>query len=165
LGYGDVMADATHIFGQLPYPLLDIPRANQTYAYDIDSYNLMNFLEFVHDHSESINIDYHLNGFIFNKIPLFKRLKWRETMSVKALWSGVSNENNPSIHPDLYQLPTAANGQPITYIMGHTPYVEGSVGIENVFKLVRIDLVHRFTYLDHPDVSPWGIRTRVIFNF
>jgi hypothetical protein len=165
LGYGDLTAEARHIFGTVPYPLLSIPRANQTYAYDLDSYNLMNFLEFVNDHSESLNLDYHFNGFIFNKIPLFKRLKWRETMSIKSLWGGVSDGNNPSLHPDLFQLPTMSNGQPVTYILGHTPYVEGSVGIENVFKFVRIDLVHRFTYLDHPDVSPWGVRTRVIFNF
>ncbi len=89
LGYADFSAEATHIFGQVPYPLLAIPRANQTYAYDLYSYNLMNFLEFVNDHSESINIDQHFNGFFFNKIPLFKKLKWRETMSVKALWGGL----------------------------------------------------------------------------
>jgi hypothetical protein len=166
LGYADVLTDATRIFGQIPYPLLSIPRANQTYAYDIDSYNLMNFLEFANDHSESINIDQHFNGFFFNKIPLFKRLKWRETLSFKALWGGVSNENNPSLHPDnLFQFPVTTDGQPITYILGRTPYIEGSVGVENVFKLIRIDLVHRFTYLDHPDVSPWGVRARVIFNF
>lgn len=165
LGYADVTAEARKIFGQVPYPLLNIPRANQTYAYDLFSYNLMNFLEFVNDHNESINIDQHFNGFFFNKIPLLKKLKWRETLSFKALWAGLSNQNNPSIHPDLFQLPTEENGQPVTFIPGKTPYIEGSVGIENVFKFVRIDLVKRFTYLDHPDVSQWGIRTRVIFNF
>src|SRR6202000_2354216 len=79
LGYADVTVEAAHVFGQLPYPLLSIPRANQTYAYDLYSYNLMNFLEFVDDHYESIMIDQHFNGFFFNKIPLLKKLKWRET--------------------------------------------------------------------------------------
>ena len=165
LGYADVTTEARRIFGTIPYPLLNIPRANQTYAYDLFSYNLMNFLEFVNDRSASINIDQHFNGFIFNKIPLLKKLKWRETLSFKALWSGLGDQNNPSIHPDLFQLPTEEHGQPITFIPGKTPYIEGSVGIENVFKFVRIDLVKRFTYLDHPDVAQWGIRTRVIFNF
>ncbi len=165
LGYADFSAEAMHIFGQVPYPLLSIPRANQTYAYDIYSYNLMNFLEFVNDHSESVNLDYHFNGFFFNKIPLFKKLKWREVFSVKSLWGGLSNENNPSIHPSLYQLPLDGNGQPITFIMGKTPYVEGSVGIENIFKFVRIDLVRRFTYLNDPEVAKWGIRSRVLFTF
>ncbi|MBV8390899.1 MAG: carboxypeptidase-like regulatory domain-containing protein [Mucilaginibacter sp.] len=165
LGYADCSAEAVRVLGQVPYPLLSIPRANQTYAYDIYSYNLMNFLEFVDDHYESISVDQHFNGFLFNKIPLFKKLKWRETMSVKALWGGLRSENDPSLHPSLFQFPIDGNGQPITYTLGRTPYVEGSVGIENIFKFVRVDLVRRFTYLDHPDVAKWGIRTRVLFTF
>ena len=165
LGYADVTGDAGHLFGQVPYPLLDIFHANQTYSYQIYSYNLMNFLEFVSDHYESISIDQHFQGFFFNKIPLFKKLKWRETASFKAIWGGLSNENNPSLHPSLYQLPIASNGQPITYGLGSTPYTEASVGIENIFKFVRVDLVHRFTYLDHPDVARWGIRTLVQVSF
>jgi hypothetical protein len=165
LGYADFTAEARHIFRQVPFPLLSIPPANQTYAEDLYSYNLMNFLEFANDHSESIFLDYHFNGFIFNKIPLLKRLKWRETFSFKSLWGGLRDENTPSLHPDLYQFPVDGNGQPITYIMGRTPYIEGSVGIENIFKFVRVDLVRRFTYLNDPDIAKWGIRTRVLFTF
>lgn len=165
LGFADVRAEAGHIFGQVPYPLLTIFRANQTYAYDLYSYNLMNFLEFVSDHYESVNIDQHFQGFIFNKIPLMKKLKWREVASFKGIWGGVSDENNPTLHPNLYQFPVDANGQPITYALGRTPYIEGSVGIENIFKFVRIDLVRRFTYLDNPQVAKWGIRTLVQFDF
>jgi hypothetical protein len=165
LGYADAIVEAGHIFGQVPYPLLTIPHANQTYAYQVGSYNLMNFLEFANDHYESLNLDQHFNGFFFNKIPLFKRLKWREVISAKALWGGVTNENNPTLHPSLYQFPVDENGRPITYIMTRTPYVEGSVGIENIFKFIRVDLVRRFTYLDNPDVAKWGIRARADFNF
>ncbi len=165
LGYADFTAEAGHIFGQVPYPLLTIPHANQTYAYQIYSYNLMNFLEFANDHYESINLDQHFNGFFFNKIPLFKHLKWREVVSAKALWGGVTNQNNPSLHPSLFQFPVDANGKPITYIMSKTPYIEGSVGIENIFKFIRVDLVKRFTYLDHADIAKWGIRVRADFNF
>jgi hypothetical protein len=165
LGYADVTGEVGHVFGQVPYPLLSIPRANQTYAYDLYSYNLMNFLEFVNDHYESIFIDQHFNGFFFNKVPLLKKLKWRETFSFKALWGGLSDENNPSLHPSLYQLPTDENGKPTTFAMGKTPYIEGSVGIENIFKFVRVDLVRRFDYLDQPDVAKWGIRARALFTF
>jgi hypothetical protein len=165
LGWLDATGEAGKLFGQVPYPLLNIFRANQTYAYDIYSYNLMNFLEFVSDRYESIDLDQHFNGFFFNKIPLLKKLKWRETASFKGIWGGLSNTNNPSLHPALYQFPVTATGQPITYALGRTPYVEGSVGIENIFKFVRVDLVRRFTYLDHPDVAKWGIRTLVQFNF
>ncbi len=165
LGYADAQFEGGHIFGQLPYPLLTIPHANQTYAYQPDAYNLMNFLEFVNDHFESMAIDQHFYGFFFNKVPLLKRLKLREVVSFKALWGGVYDQNNPTIHPSLYQLPVASNGQPITYIMGKTPYMEGSVGIENIFKFFRVDLVERFNYLDHPDVAKMGIRVRGDFNF
>ncbi|HEY5327430.1 MAG TPA: DUF5686 family protein [Mucilaginibacter sp.] len=165
LGWADVTFDAGRIFGQVPYPLLDIFHANQTYAYNLYSYNLMNFLEFVSDHYESLFIDQHFNGFFFNKIPLLKKLKLREVASFKVIYGGVSNENNPSLHPSLYQFPASENNQPITYALGNTPYAKGSVGIENIFKFVRIDLVRRFTYLNNPDVVKWGIRTLVQFNF
>jgi hypothetical protein len=165
LGWTDASVEAGHIFGQVPYPLLNIFRANQTYVYDINSYNLMNFLEFVSDHYESLNIDQHFNGFFFNKIPLLKKLKWREVVSFKGIYGGVSSANNPALHPSLYQFPVTSNGQPITYALGNTPYVEGSVGIENIFKFVRVDLVRRFTYLDHPDVAKYGVRALVQLFF
>lgn len=125
----------------------------------------MNFLEFVSDHSVAINIDQHFGGFFFNKIPLFKKLKWRETMSFKALYGGLSDQSTPSLHPNLYQFPVDENGVPITYALGKTPYMEGSIGVENIFKFIRVDAVKRFTYLDHPGIAPWGIRVKIKFDF
>ena len=165
LGYADVTVEGGKLFGQVPYPLLTIFRANQTYAYGEYSYNLMNFLEFVGDKYTSLNIDQHFNGFLFNKIPLLKKLKWREVASFKGIYGGLSDRNNPALHPELYQFPVTGNGQPITYAIGNTPYIEGSVGVENIFKFLRVDLVHRFTYLDHPDVAKYGIRFLVQFSF
>lgn len=164
-GFTDVVLEGSKTFGQVPYPLLNVHRANQTFAYVIDSYNLMNFLEFVSDHSVAINIDQHFGGFFFNKIPLFKKLKWRETMSFKALYGGLSDQSTPSLHPNLYQFPVDENGVPITYALGKTPYMEGSVGVENIFKFIRVDAVRRFTYLDHPGIAPWGIRVKIKFDF
>jgi hypothetical protein len=77
----------------------------------------------------------------------------------------VSDKNNPSIHPNLYQFPVDENGAPITYALGNKAYVEGSFGIENIFKFIRVDVVKRFTYLDHPGIAEWGVRTRVKFDF
>jgi len=165
LGYADVTGTANRIFGQVPYPLLDIFSANQTYAYSLYSYNLMNFLEFVSDRYENLYIDQHFMGFFFNKIPLLKKLKWREVVSFKSAWGGLSDQNNPALHSSLYQFPVATNGQPITYALSGTPYMEGGVGIENIFKFMRVDVVRRFDYLDHPNVSPYGIRARVKFDF
>jgi len=165
LGYSDVTFEGSYIAGKVPFPLLAIHRANQTYAYQLNSYNLMNFLEFVSDHYVSINIDHNFNGFFFNKLPLIKKLKLREVVSVKALYGGLREENNPASGSGIYQLPRFDNGLQRTYSLANDPYIEGSVGIGNIFKLLRVDLVRRFTYLDHPEVSKWGIRARVKFDF
>ncbi|GAB2572839.1 DUF5686 and carboxypeptidase-like regulatory domain-containing protein [Spirosoma areae] len=165
LGYSNVTLQGGYIFGQAPFPLLTIHRANQTYAYQLNSYNLMNFLEFVSDHYASLSIDHSFNGFFFNKIPLLKKLKWREAVSVKALYGGLRSENDPRQNPALYQFPVDALGIPYTYTLTKTPYIEASVGVANVLKFFRIDLVKRLNYLDHPNVSQWGIRTRATFDF
>ncbi|KIA92391.1 membrane protein [Pedobacter kyungheensis] len=165
LGYSDVTVEGSYIAGKVPFPLLAIHRANQTYAYQLNSYNLMNFLEFVSDHYVSVNIDHNFNGFFFNKLPLIKKLKLREVVSFKALYGGLRNENNPASGSGIYQLPAFDNGLQRTYSLGNEPYMEGSVGIGNIFKLLRVDLVRRFTYLDNPEVTKWGIRARVKFDF
>jgi hypothetical protein len=162
-GYLDAIVEGGNTFGRVPYPLLTVHRANQTYAYQLASYNLMNFLEFVSDHYASINIDYKLNGFLFNKIPLLKRLKLREAVSFKLLTGGLRKENNPSLTPGLIEF-SKTDGISNTYSLDGKPYMEGSVGIMNIFKLLRIDLVKRFNYLDHPNVSKLGIRGWVRFN-
>jgi hypothetical protein len=165
LGYADVTLEGGVIFGQVPFPLLTIHQANQTYYYDYDSFNMMNFLEFVSDHYTSIKFDYCLNGFIFNKIPFLKELKLREYISLKTLWGGVRNENNPALNPSLFQYPVGPNGVPETYSLTRNPYAEGSIGVGNIFKIFRIDLVRRFNYLDHPNTQRLGIRGVALFDF
>ncbi len=165
-GYADVVAEGGYIFGKIPYPLLTIHRANQTYAYQLNSYNLMNFMEFVSDKYVSLNTDYYFNGFIFNKIPLLKKLKLREVASAKVLYGSVRPENNPAFNAGAMRFPSdTATGMPTTFTLQREPYVEVSVGIANIFKLIRVDLVKRLTYLDNPNVAEWGIRTRVKFDF
>jgi hypothetical protein len=166
LGYADVVAEGGYIFGQLPYPLLNIHRANQTYAYQLNSYNLMNFLEFVSDHYASVNMDYYFNGFIFNKIPLLKKLKLREVVSGKILYGGIRDENNPEKNEDVFKFPTdPTTHEQTTFSLNQKPYIEVSAGVANIFKLVRIDVVKRLTYADNPNVSQWGIRSRLKFDF
>jgi hypothetical protein len=162
-GYTDVTLDAGYVFGKVPYPLLLLPHANQTYAYQLNSYNLMNFIEFANDHYVSLTADHYFNGFIFNKIPLLKKLKWREVVEGKMLWGGLRDENNPYKNPSQMLFPTT-NGLASTFPMTNTPYVEGGVGIANIFKFVSIYYIQRFTYLNNPDITKQGIRFMVIFN-
>lgn len=164
-GYTDVLAEAGQIFGTVPYPFLEIHRANQTFSYQLQSYNLMNFLEFVSDRYVSANIDHHFNGFVFNKIPLLKKLKLREVITMKILYGTLSDRNDPDKNPNVFKFPMYENGDRLTYTLEKQPYIEASVGIANIFKLFRVDLIRRFTYLDHPVVSEFGLRGRFKFDF
>ncbi|HTD39758.1 MAG TPA: DUF5686 family protein [Mucilaginibacter sp.] len=165
LGFADVSAEGGYLFGQVPFPLLTIHQANQTYTYDPNSYNLMNFIEFVSDHYASMKVEYCLNGFVLNKFPLLKGLKLREYITFKTLYGGVRDENNPSLHPSLLEYPVAQNGVPITYTLGKAPYTEGSIGIGNILKIFRVDVVERFTYLNNPNTTRFGIRASASFDF
>ncbi len=165
LGYSDVVWEVGKIFGKVPYPLLNLPQANQTYSYQLESYNMMNFLEFATDQFTSLLIDHSFNGFFFNKIPLIRSLNLREIVTFKALYGNITSQNNPALQPDLFRLPVTEDGTPITYSLGAKPYIEGSVGIGNIFNFFRVDLVRRFTYLDNPGVSKYGIRMRFRLDF
>jgi len=163
LGYADVYVEAGKLFGQVPYPLLFIHRANQSFTYQKYSYNLMNFLEFVSDQYAGLNVDYCFNGFIFNKIPLIKKLKLRELVTFKILYGGLSNTNNPLYHNNLFRFPADSNGVPQTFTLDKQPYIEAGVGISNIFRVFRVDLVKRFSYLTNPNVSSIGVR--FLFRF
>jgi len=164
-GYADMSTEGGYLFGKVPFPLLDIHHANQSYAFQLQSYNLMNFLEFVSDHYAAINIDQNFNGFIFNKIPLLKKLKWREVVSFKGLWGAVRSENDPANDPSLLRFPVNAAGIPVTYSLNNGGYMEGSIGIANIFKILRLDMVKRFSYLDHPDAPKYGLRAMILIQF
>jgi len=166
LGYTDVTLEGGYIFGQVPFPLLTIHRANQTYGYQLNAYNLMNFLEFVSDKYAAANFDVHFNGFFLNKIPLLSRLKLREVGSVKLLYGSLRDNNNPANNPDLFNFPKDPDtGKPSTFTLKSGPYIEMSVGLANIFKIMRLDLVKRMTYLDNPDLTTWGLRVRFKFDF
>ncbi|MBK9335864.1 MAG: carboxypeptidase-like regulatory domain-containing protein [Lewinellaceae bacterium] len=165
LGWSQVVAEAGRTFGNVPFPLLVAHRANQTYAYQLESYNLMNFLEFVSDKYASINVNHTFGGFFFNRVPLLRRLKWREMVSFKGLWGGLDDANQPTAENGLLHFPTAPDGTPLTYTLDKRPYMEASVGVGNIFKVLRIDYVRRLSYLDHPNVANWGIRARIKMEF
>jgi hypothetical protein len=163
-GFTDVEFSAGYLGGALPFPLLIIHPANQSYFYSSNSYNLMNTEEFVSDHYAGLNIDHYFSGFFFNKIPLLKKLRLREVIATKILFGGLRNENNPDHNPSQLLFPTT-NGVLSTFILDGTPYLEASVGIDNIFSFIRVDLVKRFTYLDHPNISTLGLRFSSNFHF
>jgi hypothetical protein len=155
LGHTDVTLLGGVVAGKVPFPLLNISPANQSIAFGFNSYNAMNYLEFVTDHWAGLNINQSFNGFFLNKIPLIERLKWREYLSFKILYGGLRNENNPANSPNLFQFPASSNG---IYSLSRTPYTEAGVGVGNIIKLFRLDFIKRFTYLDHPGASRYVVK-------
>lgn len=166
LGYTETTFEAGATFGKnLPFPLLDIMRANQTYTFQQASYNMMNFMEFVADRFVAARLEHNFNGAILNKIPLISRLKFREYATFKILYGGLRRENRPDAGHPLFAFPSDADGNTAMFTLARQPYMEGSLGVGNILKLFRVDIVKRFTYLDHPGVSGLGIRMRVDMDF
>ena len=165
LGISEWTLEGGRVFGTVPYPLLEIHRANQTYAYQLQAYNLMNFLEFASDKYVALNVQHNFGGFFFNKIPFLRQLKWREVASFKGLYGGLDERNDPNKSNGLLLFPVDASGRTVTNTLENKPYIEASVGIANIFKLFRVDYVRRLTYTELPGVSKWGIRARFKLDF
>ena len=135
IGYTNFYLQAGKIWGDVPFPLLKIHEGNETYAYDIYAFNLMNYQEFISDEYVSLFLEHHFQGFFLNKIPLFRRLKWREVAGMRMLKGNFDEEKHNSL-----LLPGEMKG------LGKTPYTEFSAGVENIFKVIRVDAVWRFNY-------------------
>lgn len=166
LGILDIKLAGQTIFGEVYYPLLIVPRANQTYTFSGHSYNLMNNGEFISDRQFELNLNYRMMGFIFNKLPLIKYLRLREVAGVKVLYGHLSNHNNPLKNPNVLTFPVDA--QNLSYIHEFSPwvpYIEWNVGIENIFKFLRVDYVRRVNYLDHRKTNKHGINVSVVIDF
>ena len=150
---------------KVPYPLLIMPAANLSYIISDEAFNMINNMEFLNDRYASLDLAWDMNGKIFNRIPLLKKLKWREWIGVKCLWGSLSDRNNPFLSQNagdntLMYFPEGC------YVMDRkTPYVELIAGVHNIFKLIHIQYVRRLTYLDLPTARKHGIRFMVRMKF
>ena len=163
----DVTARAGAQWNTVPFPMLNLPMANLSYiTQHNESFSLINNMEFLNDRYASLALTYDMNGKLFNRIPLLKKLKWRETFRVRGLWGTLTDKNNPykNANSDLFLFPMR-DGTVTSHVMSSTPYIEASVGIYNIFKLLHIEYVRRFTYLDYPGVHKDGIRFMVLMIF
>lgn len=165
IGYNYLFMEAGGLFGKVPYPLMTVHRANQGYGYAFMRYNLMNFMEFVSDRYVAVNMEHSFYGFFTNKIPLIRKLKLRELATVKVLYGQVSEQNHPDKSGGLYELPKYPDGTPLTYTLEKKPYIEASVGIGNIFKVLRVEFVRRMTYTDHPGINKSGVRFAAQMQF
>lgn len=160
LGYTQFMFKLGKQWSQVPFPLLIIHQGNPSYLNVPESYNLMGVFEFMSDQYASVDFDYHLNGLLFNWLPVNRYLKLREVANFKGLIGGLSEKNDPTINKNLKWLLPADS-----YKLDGTPYMEAGVGIENILSLLRIDYIWRLTYRDHPNIDKSGFRFSIHFQF
>ncbi len=151
-------------WNQVPYLLLIMPMANQSFVIEDEMFNLINNMEFLNDRYVSLLLSWDMNGKLFNRIPLVRRLKCREFFAVNVLWGGLSDKNNPYLAQNagssrLMHFPDGC------HVMTNTPYAEIVIGVHNIFKILQIEYVRRLTYLDLPSSEKWGIRYTFRMSF
>lgn len=159
-GYTDIIIKAGKVWNRVPYTLLILPNANMTYTIQPESYTNMNAMEFINDEYASWDFTYYMNGILLNRIPLIKKLRWREVFCFRGLWGHLTDKNNPEQNGEgLYKFPSG------TMTMGKTPYMEMSIGIENILNFLRLDYVWRLNYLDNPNIQTRGVRCTMKISF
>ncbi len=141
-GYLDTKITMGKIWTKVPFPLLIMPNTNQSITIQSDAFHTMRALEFVVDQYIGLNLTYHLNGLIFNRIPYINLLKLRGVVSFNGIVGSLTDKNNPQKSSGLFILPEGTNP------LGKAPFIEMSFGIENIFKILRIDYFRRLTYTD-----------------
>ena len=156
-GYTDILIKAGKVWDKAPYPMLIIPNANLSYTIREESYELMNPMEFINDEYVSWDLTYWANGALLNRIPLIKYLKLREVVAFRGLYGNLTKKNNPE--NSIFIFPKE------TQLMSKMPYMEASVGLDNIFTVLRIDYVWRLTYRNLPNISKSGVRIALHFNF
>ena len=174
-GYADVIIRGEKVWSQVAYPDLLLPNVNLSYTIQPESYNLMKPMEFINDQALSWDLTYWGNGVLMNRLPLIKKLRLREVITLRGLWGSLSDKNNPNSSPawgevparaeegerDIFLFPADALCQP----MGDKPYMEAGVGLDNIFTILRVDYVWRLNYRDHAGTDRQGIRIQLHFNF
>ena len=155
-------------WNKVPFPLLIMPAANLSYILEDETFNLINNMEFLNDRYASLEVSWNLQGKLFNRIPLLKKLKWREFIGVKCLWGTLTDKNNPFLEQNknddvLMMFPghydVDGNYNYSSHVMDKKkPYVEVTAGVHNIFKLLHVEYVRRLNYNELPTANKWGIR-------
>lgn len=153
LGWSKYIVEGGRVFGTVPFPLLILHPGNETFVFDEFAFNLMNYYEFISDRYASVYYTHHFDGFFFNRVPFFRKLKWREVFFVKGLVGTISDENL-----QFSELPKAT-------FMLDKPYFEAGAGIENIFRIVRVDGVWRLSHNSNEGASPFAVFVSLRFNF
>ena len=143
IGLSKFDLNAGTIVGKVPYPMLKIHEGNGTYTFSKNAFNCMDYYEFASDLWTTFFWEHNFKGFFLGKIPLLKRLQWREVASLRAAYGTIRKENNGKVGKD-------GEGAVMLFPekMGrlNRPYVEMGVGVTNIFRFLRVDAFWRMTH-------------------
>ena len=156
LGYIETYIKGGYQWNKVPFPMLFTPQSNLSYFVQFDSwsFNMLRNMEFLNDKYATLFINWNFDGKILNRVPLLRKLKLREYVGFKMMYAGLSDKNNPFVSTDdnyLFRFPTR-DGAPTSFVIGDKPYMELSVGISNIFKVLTVQYVRRLNYNDMPDI-------------
>ena len=151
-------------WNKVPFPLLCLPATNLSYIIQDQTFQLINNMEFLNDRFASLDISWDMNGKIFNRIPLLKKLKWREYIAFKCLWGTLTDKNNPTLAGNANDNMLMSFPDGCHVMDKNRPYMEIAAGIHNIFKIVHVEYVRRLNYL-YPGVHKNGVRFMIRMTF
>ena len=152
-------------WSRVPFPLLCMPEANLSFVLQKNTFSLVNNMEFLNDRFLSAIFSWDLNGKILHLVPLFKKWKWRECVGVKLLWGALSDKNNPLLAQNVDNSVLMPFPEGSHVMNPHTPYMEVSAGIHNIFRVLHIEYVRRLNYNAYPSAHKRGVRATLHFVF
>lgn len=141
------------IFGAVPLGLMGVIPGNQSWFVIENTYNLLDYYDFVADEYASMHLEHHFNGRLFSRIPYLRKLNLREIVGIKAVYGRVSEDNK------------ILNASGLQYVAPDNVYWEYNAGIGNIFKVLRLDCAWRGNYLEMPNARKFAVRASFGFYF
>ncbi len=165
-GRSDYTLSAGYTPSNLPAPLLFPHLGNETFMFVRSAFSTMNYFEFVSDRFASLQFNHNFEGLLFNRIPLIKKLKWRFIVSTNVLY-GSQRSSNRALMQEVNR-PLASrytDRYDFDSLDPKKAFVEVGYGIDNIFKLFRLQAFHRLSYLDHGNPDLFRLMGSINFHF
>jgi hypothetical protein len=153
LGRTNLTLELGKTFGDVPLGLMSVVPGNQSFFSTPNTFNNLNYYEFVTDQYVTLKWDHDFQGRLFARIPFMRKLNWRENVGINTVYGTVTDANK------------RINASGLTYNTPEKVYWEYSAGIGNIFKIFRLDFSWRGNYLSMPDATKFAVKGSFGFYF